>query len=408
MPVTERMAAAQAVAQGAPGIAARWTSSAKSGVGTALSPACRIWFTISHGILNEVYYPRVDHACTRDLGLIVCGPAGYFSEEKRHAEHAVALFADGVPAYRLTNTASDGAYRIEKRILVDPERPTVLQEITFTALKGATGDYRVYALLAPHLVNAGAGNTAWIGDYKGEQMLFATGTGGVSLALASSLPWAASSAGYVGFSDGWQQLSKAGRLDPDCRRADNGNVALTGEIGFSANQTTALLALAFGPSPQEAAYNARASLMAGFDAAANRLCRRLARLAAGPASARSQGRAGAESLPHQHGGSRHASPAWLSGPGRRKPVDPMGFQQGRRGSWRLSSGLAARPGRDGRRLPGRGCCRRRAADPRLSPHDPGGRRPLAAERLAGRHGLLGRHPDGRVRLSDTAGGRASS
>jgi glucoamylase len=100
-------------------------------------------------------------------------------------------------------------------------------------------------------------------------MLFATGTGGVSLALASSLPWATSSAGYVGFSDGWQQLSIAGRLDPDCQRADDGNVALTGEIGFSRNETKAVLALAFGPNQQEAAYNARASLMAGFGAAAN-------------------------------------------------------------------------------------------------------------------------------------------
>jgi glucoamylase len=269
MSVTAPVAETQAVAPGAPGIPARWTSSAKSGVGTALSPACRIWFTISHGILNEVYYPRVDHACTRDLGLIVCGPAGYFSEEKRHAEHAVELFADGVPAYRLTNTAIDGTYRIGKRILVDPQRPTVLQEITFTALKRLTGDYRVYALLAPHLVNSGSSNTAWIGEYKGDQILFATGTGGVSLALASSLPWGDSSAGYVGFSDGWQQLNTGGRLDPDCQRADDGNVALTGEIGFSDNGTKALLALAFGPSPQEAAYNARASLMAGFDVAAN-------------------------------------------------------------------------------------------------------------------------------------------
>ncbi|RVC07536.1 hypothetical protein, partial [Mesorhizobium sp. M7A.F.Ca.CA.002.15.2.1] len=58
MPVTQN------VAPGAPGIPARWTSSAKSGVGTSLSPAGRIWFTISHGMLNEIYYPRVDSACT--------------------------------------------------------------------------------------------------------------------------------------------------------------------------------------------------------------------------------------------------------------------------------------------------------------------------------------------------------
>ncbi|WP_409529877.1 hypothetical protein, partial [Shinella sp.] len=52
------MAASQNPAPGAPGIDARWTSSAKSGVGTALTAASRTWFTISHGILNEVYHPR--------------------------------------------------------------------------------------------------------------------------------------------------------------------------------------------------------------------------------------------------------------------------------------------------------------------------------------------------------------
>lgn len=55
-------------APGWPGIPARWTSSAKSGVGTSRGPASRVWFTIGHGILNEVYYPDVDTACTRDLG----------------------------------------------------------------------------------------------------------------------------------------------------------------------------------------------------------------------------------------------------------------------------------------------------------------------------------------------------
>ena len=58
-------------APGWPGIPARWTSSAKSGLGTLISRDSRVWFTLSHGILNEVYYPRVDNACTRDLGFIV-------------------------------------------------------------------------------------------------------------------------------------------------------------------------------------------------------------------------------------------------------------------------------------------------------------------------------------------------
>lgn len=254
------------LAPGAPGIPARWTSSAKSGVGTALSPACPIWFTISHGILNEIYYPRLDSACTRDLGLIVTGPDGYFSEEKRDAEHSIEPLEDGVPAYWLVNTAADGSYRIQKRIITDPERPVVLQEIIFTRLKGAAADYRVYALLAPHLVNAGMGNTAWIDGHEGQPVLFASGRG-VCLALASSLPWKACSAGYVGASDGWQQLRQGGRLDPACRRAEDGNVALTGEIGFSAANPKILLALGFGTTPQQAAETAFASLRQGFEPA---------------------------------------------------------------------------------------------------------------------------------------------
>lgn len=261
MPVTQN------VAPGAPGIPARWTSSAKSGVGTSLSPAGRIWFTISHGILNEVYYPRVDSACTRDLGLIVTGPGGYFSEEKRDALHTIEPFEDGVPAYRLVNTASDGAWRIEKRILADPARPALLQEITFTALKGVPGGYRVYALLAPHLVNAGMGNTAWVGEQEGKPVLFASGRGSC-LALASSQPWRTGSAGYVGSSDGWQQLHDTGELDAAYQRAEDGNVALTGEIGFSATETKALLALGFGATSDEAAEHAFASLKQGFEPAA--------------------------------------------------------------------------------------------------------------------------------------------
>lgn len=259
------MAVTPTVAPGAPGIPARWTSSAKSCVGAALSPASRVWFTLSHGILNEVYYPRLDSACTRDMGLLVTGAGGYFSEEKRDAEHQVEPFEDGVPAYRLVNTAADGAWRIEKRIVTDPKRPVLLQEITFTPLKGA--GHRVYALLAPHLVNAGMGNTAWIDDHHGKTMLFASGRG-VCLALASSLPWGDCSAGYVGVSDGWQQLNHSGRLDPAWQRAEDGNVALTGEIGFSPANPKALLALGFGATPQEAADHAAASLGQGFEPAA--------------------------------------------------------------------------------------------------------------------------------------------
>ena len=193
-------------APGWPGIPPRWTSSAKSGVGTALSPTSRVWFTLSHGILNEIYYPRVDRACTRDLGLIVTNGRDYFSEEKRHADSQISYPAAGVPAYRLVNTCQQGHYRIEKDVLSDPRRDAVLQRTRFVPLQGALADFRLYALLAPHLGNRGSDNTAWLGDFKGVPMLFAQRDGD-ALALACSAPWLRRSAGFVGFSDGWQDLS---------------------------------------------------------------------------------------------------------------------------------------------------------------------------------------------------------
>jgi glucoamylase len=237
--------------QGARGIAPRWTSSAKSAVGTAARAESRVWFTISHGILNEIYAPRLDTACIRDFGFIVTAE-NYFSEEKRETHQTVEMIEDGVPAFRLVNTAIDGRYRITKTVFSDPVREVVLQQIQFEALQGALSDYRLHTVVAPHLVNAGAGNTGWCGNFKGNEMLFAEGRG-TSLAVASSVPWLARSAGYVGSSDGWSSLSRGEGLQQDLTRAENGNVALSGTIDLAAQDGHVVLAIGFGNRPEEAA-----------------------------------------------------------------------------------------------------------------------------------------------------------
>ncbi|HEX6617771.1 MAG TPA: glucan 1,4-alpha-glucosidase [Gemmatimonadales bacterium] len=261
------MTAAVNDAPGWPGIPPRWTSSAKTGLGTALGSDSRVWFTLSHGIVNEIYYPRIDLACIRDMGLIVTGGHGFFSEEKRHARHEVSSAAPGVPLYHLVNRCTHGRYRIEKHVLADPVRDAVLQHIRFVPLLGTIEDYRLYVLLAPHLGNAGGGNSAWVDEYKGRPMLFAQ-RHGLALALACSAPWRARSAGFVGVSDGWQQLTRHGSLEPVYRRADNGNVALTGEIDLPAASGEFDLALGFGDSPDEAGGRALAALLDGFASAA--------------------------------------------------------------------------------------------------------------------------------------------
>jgi glucoamylase len=250
----------QKQAPGQPEIPARWTSSAKSGVGTALNPASRVWFTLSHGIFDEIYYPRVDQACTRDMGFIVTNGSEYFSEEKRDAQHKVEYLAPGVPAYHLTNTCNQGRYRIEKEIFSDPNRDVVLQRTRFQPLKGSLEDYHLYVLLAPHLGNQGEGNNAWIGEYKGVPMLLGE-RGSASLALACSAPWLKRSAGFVGVSDGWQDINQHKKMAWEYLQAMDGNVALVGEIDLMACGGNFDLALGFGLNSAEAGLRAYSSLL---------------------------------------------------------------------------------------------------------------------------------------------------
>src|SRR5512146_1331726 len=109
-------------APGWPGIPARWTSSAKSGVGTALGGSA-VWFTLSHGILTEGYAPRMDEAATRDLGFLVTSADGCFSDETRDARHGAVCPPAGAPSYRVARRCSRGRYSIETEVISDPGRP---------------------------------------------------------------------------------------------------------------------------------------------------------------------------------------------------------------------------------------------------------------------------------------------
>ncbi|MEX2739097.1 MAG: glucan 1,4-alpha-glucosidase, partial [Candidatus Wukongarchaeota archaeon] len=255
-------------APGHPGISPSWTSSAKSGVGTAASSQSRVWFTISQGIVNEVYYPRIDQANTRDLGFLVTDGSSFFSEEKRDTKQHILPLAQGVPGYRLTNTCKKERYRVVKTVVTDPHLNVLLQQIHFEPLRGQLTDYGLYALLAPHINNRGYGNNGWVSDYKGMPMLFAQ-RDSTALALASSTPFSAMSCGYVGFSDGWQDINAHKRITWSYSKAPDGNIALTGEIDLSACNGSFILVLAFGRNAAEAGQQARAALMKDFNHVVN-------------------------------------------------------------------------------------------------------------------------------------------
>ncbi|MEJ2248374.1 MAG: glycoside hydrolase family 15 protein [Candidatus Lokiarchaeota archaeon] len=251
-------------APGSPGDDPKWTSSTKDGVGTSISRGSLVWFTLSHGIINEVYYPRIDQANIRDFQFLITNDTGLFEEEKTNCSHETVTIEQGIPAYKITNRSDQEHYTIEKIILTDPRRNVLLMKVKFTPLDGNLEDYRLYSILNPHIKNFGYGNDAWSGDYKGIPMLFAQRKN-TTLASTCSIPYINMSCGYFGTSDGWHDINKNHQLTKCYSHASDGNIVLTGEIDLKATGGKFNIAIAFGNNPAEAGQLARTSLLNDID-----------------------------------------------------------------------------------------------------------------------------------------------
>jgi glucoamylase len=252
------------VAPGAPGIEPRWTSSAKEGVGTAYHTSCRVWFTLSHGIVNEIYYPHVDQPNTRDFQFLISDGETFCHEEKRDLNHAIEYPERDCLFYRLTNSEPRGRYRLVKHVLTNPHRSVLIVHTKLEVSdKSLHGKLHLYALLAPHIAGYGAGNSGWcceIGDIK----LFHAQRENVHLLMACNTGFSRQSVGYVGFSDGWQDLMHNFKMDWEFRAAENGNIALTGEIDLP-DSSEFTIAVAFGRTFQSAATKLFQSLAEPFE-----------------------------------------------------------------------------------------------------------------------------------------------
>ena len=159
----------QGEAFGAPGLEPRWTSSVKDAVGTAYSASSRVWFTCSHGILNEIYHPTIDSAQVRDMEFLVTDGETFVHEEKRDLLSTFEYIHPEALGVRYVNRDPDGRYTLTKEIICDPHHSVVLQHVRLEGHEDLIPRLKVYALLAPHLDGGGAGNTARALDIGGPQ-----------------------------------------------------------------------------------------------------------------------------------------------------------------------------------------------------------------------------------------------
>jgi glucoamylase len=252
------------IAFGAPGIEPRWTSSAKEGVGTAYHTSCRVWFTLSHGILNEIYYPHVDQPNTRDFQFLISDGETFCHEEKRDLIHAIEYPERDCLFYRITNSEPSGRYRIVKHVFTDPHQSVLLLRTKLEVLdESLRRKLRLYALLAPHIAGFGTGNSGWWAEVGGIKVIRAQRQN-VHLIMACSTGFSRRSVGYVGFSDGWQDLMHHFKMEWQFESAVNGNIALTGEINLP-HSGEFTMAVAFGRSYQSTTAKLFQSLAERFE-----------------------------------------------------------------------------------------------------------------------------------------------
>jgi len=214
---------------GSPGLKPRWTSSIKDAVVTAYAGSSRIWFTCSHGILNEIYFPTIDHPQVRDMEFLVTDGETFAHEEKRNLRTSFEYLDPEAPGVRYVNRDPDGRYSLTKEIICDPHHGVVLTRVRLEAREDLMPRLKVYALLAPHLNCGGAGNSARAMDLAGHKVLLAW-KNEWSLVMTASCGFSRVSCGFVGASDGWQDVMQNFTMDWEFGSAINGNVAVMGEI----------------------------------------------------------------------------------------------------------------------------------------------------------------------------------
>ena len=229
---------------GAPGLAPRWTSSKKDAVATAYAASSRIWFTASHGTLNEIYYPTIDRPQIRDMELLFTDEETFFHEEKRDFEYDFHYIDNDALALRTVATDLGGRYTVTKEFITDPHQPVVLMNVKIEGDEAILSRLKCYALLAPHLDGGGAGNSARSLDMAGSRCILAW-KNDISLAFGADCGFSRSSCGYVGASDGFQDLSTHMRMTWDFGQALNGNLALMGEIEVARHRSFTI-AIALG------------------------------------------------------------------------------------------------------------------------------------------------------------------
>lgn len=162
-------------------------------------------------------------------------------EQRRDLDHQIEYPEAGALLYRLTNSDHAGRYRVIKEFCTDPHSSALLINTRIEIVdESLRPKLRAFALLAPHFKRGGMHNSAALSR-----------VGGRNLVLGCEPDFTRRSVGYVGASDGWQDLQDFA-MDWESSKALDGNVALTAELDLTRGLGF-VLGVAMGRGKQSAA-----------------------------------------------------------------------------------------------------------------------------------------------------------
>jgi glucoamylase len=212
-------------ATGFPGVQGSWSSAKKVQVGTfnengnsANSP---LWFSLAEGTLTEVYYPTIDQGQIKDSQFIVTDGKSFFQQEKDLNNQVEVLSPSLV---RITNHDPSGRYKISHTFFTLKNSATLVDEVEIQA---NVNGLKFFLLTNPQLNNTAVHDRAAITN---DGFFFEEGQ--TQLRILTTAGFRKKSVGFVGYSDGYQDLARDYRMDYLFGTATNGNVASTGEMNI--------------------------------------------------------------------------------------------------------------------------------------------------------------------------------
>lgn len=266
-------------APGAPGLPSTWSYAGKTGIGTSYEQyqdgrftdsaktgaVSKVWFSLAQGVLTETMAGLIHEAQLRELQLVVQGP-GFVDEEKTATNSQIDYLlkdAAGRPlslSYRVTNTAKNGQYSVEKQYFTDPSAQTMVIRTRFTALSdGLT----VYSYVDPAIANTGSNDSAVFKDG-----VLQAQDGNSSLTLLTLPAPVSATVGFAGVSDGLTELKKTGKVPSyQSTGQTSGNVAaLLTHTTLKKGETASWdQIIGFGPQPADSLAQAQQTQQRGLD-----------------------------------------------------------------------------------------------------------------------------------------------